>query len=173
VREFSIEIARVVGLPPEEIYYVGLGSLLHDVGKIGIPDSVLLKQGPLDPQERKKMKEHPEIGERIFRDVHLLIRALPAIAEHHERLDGSGYPRGLREEEISTFGRVVAVADAFDAMTSDRPYRAGKSAEMAFAELEQYKNVHFDAACVDALIQAYLSQRIETQVERDRKASAA
>jgi HD-GYP domain-containing protein (c-di-GMP phosphodiesterase class II) len=168
VREFSTEIANTIGLPAEEVYYVSLGSLLHDVGKIGIPDAVLLKKGPLDPDERKIIKLHPEIGERIFQDVHLLSRALPAISEHHERLDGSGYPRGLSGDRVSLFGRIVAVADSFDAMTSNRPYRAAKTAEVAFDELEQNSGTHFDPKCVKAIISAYLGGRIKTQVERER-----
>ncbi len=167
VSEFSVAIAEELSLSPELIHQVRIGSLLHDVGKIGVPDDILKKTGRLTEEEFSRMKEHPAIGGAIMRQVRLLKHVLPAIEEHHERLDGSGYPRGLRGEQISLLGRIVAVADVFDALTSDRPYRDGWSAGEALSYLHDHMKKHFSPDCVQALIRAYLSGKIRTQQERD------
>ncbi|RMF49030.1 MAG: HD domain-containing protein [Anaerolineae bacterium] len=166
VSEFSIAIAQEMNLPPDFVHKVRIGSLLHDIGKIGIPDEILRKPGRLTDAEFARMKEHPTIGARIMAQVHTLQEELPAIAEHHERLDGTGYPRGLRGEEISLLGRIVAAADVFDALTSDRPYRKALSAEDALAYLHQNIGSHFDPECVEALTRAYLKEKVRTQKER-------
>ncbi len=167
VSEFSVAIAQELGLPPEFIHQVRIGSLLHDVGKIGVPDNILKKPGRLTEDEFARMKEHPAIGGAIMRQVRLLEGVLPAIEEHHERLDGRGYPHGLTDEQISLLGRIVAVADVFDALTSDRPYREGLSAEEALAYLHEHMGGHFSPACVQALTRAYVGGKIRTQKERD------
>lgn len=166
VSDFSVEIARQLNLSPELVYQVRIGSLLHDIGKIGVPDAILRKPGHLDETEYELMKQHPVIGARMMSQVHSLRHVLPALSEHHERLDGSGYPRGLKGDEISLFGRIVAVADVFDAMTSKRPYRNGASPEDALDYLYNRVHVEFDQTCVDALTRAYLSGKIKTQEER-------
>lgn len=168
VCEFSVAIARQLSLPAELVHRIRVGSLLHDVGKIGVPDSILGKPGRLSEQEFALMKLHPAIGAKIMSQVRLLHNELTAMAEHHERLDGHGYPKGLKGEEVSLPGRIIAVADVFDALTSDRPYRAALAAEEAFDYLTRGIDTAFDRSCVDALIQAYLSGTIRTQKEGEQ-----
>jgi putative nucleotidyltransferase with HDIG domain len=166
VSDFSIEIARQIGLSADVVELVRIGSLLHDIGKIGVPDAILSKPERLTDEEYNLMKEHPMIGARMMSKVRRLHVVLPALAEHHERLDGKGYPRGLQGEQISLFGRIVAVADVFDAMTSKRPYREGAPAEDVLDYLYNRVNIEFDTACVDALTRAYMNGAIKTQKER-------
>jgi HD-GYP domain-containing protein (c-di-GMP phosphodiesterase class II) len=167
VSDFSVEIALELGISTEEIYHLQIGTLLHDVGKIGIPDVILGKPGRLTTLEYERIKDHPAIGERILGEIHLLHREIKAVAEHHERMNGSGYPRGLSGDEISIFGRIVAVADVFDAMTSERPYRKALAVEEVFAHLQRGAGEEFDDACVENLIQAYSKGNIITQLERE------
>jgi HD-GYP domain-containing protein (c-di-GMP phosphodiesterase class II) len=152
VSDYSVAIARKLHLDSELIHHIRIGSMLHDVGKIGIPDQVLKKPGSLTIDEYSTMKAHPVIGERIMGQVHMLQSELAAIIEHHERLDGNGYPLGLKGKQISIMGRIVAVADAFDAMTSNRPYRKALSIDEAFHRLRASVNIEFDKDCVEALI---------------------
>ncbi len=154
VSDISVAIANELGLDAESIHRVRIGSMLHDVGKIGISDGILLKPGSLTPDEYTAMKEHPLVGERMLRGVRTLRSELAAVSEHHERLDGSGYPRGLHGEEISMIGRIVAVADAFDAMTSTRPYREAMSFDEAIRQLLSAGD-KFDSRCVQSLIHVY------------------
>jgi HD-GYP domain-containing protein (c-di-GMP phosphodiesterase class II) len=168
VSDFALAIARELDIPDETLNHLRIAGLLHDVGKIGIPDVVLKKPGRLDAAEMAEMKKHPMIGEKIMKPVHTLQNELPAIAEHHERVDGTGYPKGLSGEHISLIGRIVAVADVFDALTSDRPYRQGQSADATFRDLQAGIGTHFDANCVHALISAYQRGSVLTQKERER-----
>lgn len=128
------------------------GFLLHDVGKLGIPDRILTKQGPLDDDEWMLMRTHPEIGRRIIDGISFLEQATDIVYAHHERWDGSGYPRGLRGEEIQVGARVFAVADAFDAMTTTRPYRRALMVEDALAELESKSGSQLWPAAVEAFL---------------------
>lgn len=155
VSRFSVTLGRVMGLPPQQLHDLRLGSLLHDIGKIGIPDQVLKKPGPLTEHEYQIIQQHPTLGRHILEPVRHLQNALPAIEQHHERLNGTGYPHGLQGEAIHLHGRIVAVADVFDAMTSDRPYRKALDVEEVFDYLQQRSPAEFDPACVQALIQAY------------------
>ncbi len=168
VSDFSVAIAKELNLTPEIIHHIRIGGLLHDVGKIGIPDAILTKPGRLTDKEFKKMKEHPLIGANIMKQVRMLQAELPALAEHHERLDGRGYPLGLRNGQISLVGRVVAVADMFDALTSNRPYRNALSAEETLEILNANRGAHLDGKCVDALAQAYAAGKIRTQKEQEQ-----
>jgi HD-GYP domain-containing protein (c-di-GMP phosphodiesterase class II) len=132
--------------------------LLHDVGKIGIPETILHKPGGLDPEEFQRMRDHPEIGARILEDVEGLAEVAPLVRYHQERWDGviggdfPGYPHGLAGEEIPLGARIIAVVDAYDAMTSDRPYRAAKPACDAIEELRRERGHQFDPAVVDAFL---------------------
>ena len=155
VSEYSVAIARELGLSAEEIHHIRIGSLLHDVGKIGVPDTILCKPGKLTREEYDLMKQHPAIGARMMSQVRSLNSELPMLAEHQERLDGSGYPRGLKGGEISLTGRIVAVADVFDAMTSDRPYHQRLPVEIAFEFLSKHVDTKFDRLCVEALQRAH------------------
>jgi HD-GYP domain-containing protein (c-di-GMP phosphodiesterase class II) len=153
VSELSLGIANNMGLSADLLYDLHIGSLLHDVGKIGIPDRVLMKPSKLSLDEYEIIKTHPTIGATIIGQVRLLHNALGAIEEHHERLDGSGYPRGLQGEEVSLMGRIVAVADVFDAMSTDRPYRRAYPVQEVLTYLQNRSADLFDPACVDALIE--------------------
>ncbi|MFC8956710.1 HD-GYP domain-containing protein [Streptomyces sp. NPDC057101] len=150
----SVLIARELGMPDDRLDVVRFAGILHDVGKLGVPTRVLRKDGPLTPEERRVIELHPEYGHEMVRGIGFLGEARDAILHHHERMDGTGYPYGLRGEEIPEFARVVAVADAFDAMTSTRSYSRARPVPTAVAELERCAGSHFDPRMVTALVQA-------------------
>jgi HD-GYP domain-containing protein (c-di-GMP phosphodiesterase class II) len=168
VSDYALAIARELSISSETINHLRIAGLLHDVGKIGVPDLVLQKPGRLDDKEMVEMRKHPMIGEKIMKPVRNLQRELSAITEHHERVDGTGYPRGLTGDKISLIGRIVAVADVFDALSSERPYRQGQTAEQVFQELLAGVGTHFDETCVHALMSAYQRGLVQTQKERER-----
>jgi HD-GYP domain-containing protein (c-di-GMP phosphodiesterase class II) len=145
-------LAIALQVSDETLQSVRLGSILHDVGKIGVSDAILLKQGPLDEEEWVAMKQHPVIGEQMIRNVDFLAPARVVVRHHHERWDGMGYPDGLREDGIPLAARIVAVCDAYDAMTSDRPYRAAMSVEDACDELLRCAGVQHDPMCTSLLV---------------------
>jgi diguanylate cyclase (GGDEF)-like protein len=151
VARYSVGIAAELGLSEEEKFNIRIAAMLHDVGKIGMPDNVLNNPGELDPHERDIIRSHPSVGERIVKQVPQLQRILPGILYHHERYDGTGYPCGLIGEKIPLIARIICVADAFDAMTSSRPYRNAMTVGQALAELQACKGTQFDVTCVDAL----------------------
>lgn len=154
VSEYSVLIARELGLDEIAINDIRIGSLFHDIGKIGIPDAILLKNGRLTDEEMALIRLHPRTGVNILSQVKLLEPMTPAILEHHERLDGSGYPAKLKGAQISWMGRIVAVADVYDAMTTNRPYRAGLSTAEVLNYLHDNVGILFDAECVLALERA-------------------
>jgi GAF domain-containing protein len=169
VSEFSVAIGRELGLPEETIYHLRIGALLHDVGKIGIPDAILSKPSRLNDLENEQIRGHPLIGINIMRTVRMLDIELTAMAEHHERLDGRGYPKGLVEEEISLVGKIVAVADVFDALTSNRPYRKAMTIEDVILHLRAVSGTHLDSDCVEALIRAHEKGLVRTEPELDTR----
>jgi len=130
--------------------------LLHDIGKIGIPDGILLKPGRLSVDEWKIMRTHPELGRRLVERIPFLRGAVPIVYHHHERWDGTGYPSALKGELIPLGARVFAVADAFDAMTCDRPYSVAIPFEAARVEIERSAGTHFDPAVVQAFLRVPL-----------------
>ena len=147
-------IAEALGLPDEEARMIELAAPLHDIGKIGTPDAILLKRGSLTPEEIIIMRRHPIVGHDILRDSNsrfIQIGALIAL-RHHERYDGTGYPDGLAGEDIPLPARIVALADVFDALTSERPYKSAWSNAEAFHYVQEQRGKHFDPACVDALL---------------------
>jgi cyclic di-GMP phosphodiesterase len=150
VVSYSLRLGREYGLNSEEMKSLEFGSLLHDIGKIGVPDSILRKPAKLTEEEWVRMREHPLHGQQILRGIEFLQGASRVVAQHHEKWDGSGYPLGLRAEEIDICARIFAVADAFDAITSDRVYRRGKSYEAAAQELDDWAGRQFDAKVVEA-----------------------
>jgi putative nucleotidyltransferase with HDIG domain len=166
VSEFSVILAKELGLPAELVHQIRVGGLLHDVGKIGIPDEILAKPGKLTVEEYDKMKGHPMIGANIMGQVRMLSNEITALSEHHERVDGTGYPNGLTDQQISMVGRIVAVADVFDALTSNRPYREALSSDEALEILNSSRGTHLDGECVEALVQAYIKGKIKTQGEQ-------
>ena len=153
VTELGLRLAE--GMAPELAREADLeyGFLLHDLGKIGIPDAILLKRGPLDPRERAQMQTHPLLGERIVERISYLDGlARGVIVAHHERWDGRGYPYGLAGADIPLAARIFSVVDTFDAMTNDRPYRRALPAEVAFAEIARSSGTQFDPDAVDAFL---------------------
>lgn len=147
---YSLRLGREYGLDERQMKALEFGSLLHDIGKIGVPDSILRKPGKLTEDEWVRMREHPGHGKQILRGIEFLEGAARVVAQHHEKWDGSGYPLGLHEEEIDVCARIFAVADAFDAMTSDRVYRRGRPYEDAAQELDDWAGKQFDAKVVAA-----------------------
>jgi len=154
VGTLSVMMGRMMNLEAGALEVLRLGALLHDIGKIGVADEILHKDGPLTPEEFEQIKRHPALGARILRQVPFLAPHLPIVELHHERPDGRGYPFGFRGEDIPLDARIVHVADAFDAMTSARAYRAALPASVAFAELQRFSGTQFDPACVEALLAA-------------------
>ena len=150
VVSFSLRLGRELGLGAEQLTALEFGALLHDIGKIGVPDAILRKPASLDGDEWARMRLHPLYGQRILEGIEFLRGAGRVVAQHHEQWDGSGYPQGLRGDEIDLNARIFAVADAFDAMTSDRVYRRGRPYEVAVAELEDYAGRQFDPDVVAA-----------------------
>ncbi|MGW0768745.1 HD-GYP domain-containing protein [Streptomyces sp. NPDC002676] len=154
VGQASVLIARELGMDDERVEVLRFAGILHDVGKLGVPTRLLRKDGPLTPEERRIIELHPEYGHEMVRGISFLGEARAAILHHHERLDGSGYPYGLAGDQIPECARVVAVADAFDAMTSTRSYRRARSVETAVAELKRCAGAQFDPRMVGALVRA-------------------
>jgi HD-GYP domain-containing protein (c-di-GMP phosphodiesterase class II) len=144
-----------MGMDEQAVEGVRLGGLLHDLGKIAVPDRVLHKPGPLDRREFDLVRQHPEVGAEILRPLRAFEGPEPAVLHHHEHFDGTGYPYGLKGSEIPLPARVVAVADAFDAMTSDRPYRAGIPVMEAFDRLDDDDGRQWDRDVVDAFLALY------------------
>ncbi len=155
VTEYSFLLAQRMDLTQEQLNWIRIGTPLHDIGKIGIDDSILRKTDKLTPEEFEVMKTHTTKGAKMLEQVVDLAPVIPIVRSHHERWDGRGYPDGLAGENIPLLARIVGIADAFDAMTSDRPYRKALPAELAFAEIEKQKGKQFDPVAADA----YLSIR--------------
>jgi HD-GYP domain-containing protein (c-di-GMP phosphodiesterase class II) len=169
VSDYSVAIAEELQMSPADIYHVRVGSMLHDVGKIGVDPQVLKKPGYLTEREMQEIQRHPGYGVDLFRGAglsELLSEELLALEQHHERLDGSGYPYKLQGEQVSLIARVVAVADVFDALTSDRPYRAALPITDVLEMLKRSAGTEFDADCVEALLRARARGAIKTQHER-------
>jgi putative nucleotidyltransferase with HDIG domain len=153
VKEIGVDIGRIMKVNGAELEALEWGGLLHDVGKIGVPDAVLLKQDRLNREERMIMNSHPVLGAQIIAPVSKLAAELPIIRHHHEWYNGSGYPDRLIGDEIPKLARILHVADAFEAMTAARPYRMTPlTSEQALAELRKFAGVQFDPVVVDAFV---------------------
>jgi HD-GYP domain-containing protein (c-di-GMP phosphodiesterase class II) len=152
VSDYAYGIARELELGEQHTENIRLGAWLHDIGKIGIPDAVLLKPGPLTAEEFGLVKLHPQIGRRILERAPGFEALLDAVELHHENYDGSGYPYGLAGENIHFYARLIRVADAFDAMTTHRSYRPAHTAEAAMAEIQRGSGREFDPRCALALL---------------------
>ncbi len=166
VAELGRRIGASLGMAAEEQELLYRGGLLHDIGKIGVPASVLDKVGKLTPEERTIMERHPELGVRILEPIHELADVLPIVWEHHEWWDGNGYPRGLAGEQISLHGRIFALADVYDALRSDRPYLAGVPLERVLAILASEVGSHFDPQVHRAFLQLVPELRFEAAASR-------
>jgi HD-GYP domain-containing protein (c-di-GMP phosphodiesterase class II) len=158
VAELSVHLGQRLGLRPAALRTLAEGAYLHDVGKVGIPDHVLNKPGALSDEERAWIEQHPVVGADIVGRAPSLRDALAVIRQHHERFDGHGYPDGLAGEEISLAARIVAVADVWDALTSDRAYRAAWPPDRALRHLQAGRGTHFDPVCLDAFL-ALMAER--------------
>jgi HD-GYP domain-containing protein (c-di-GMP phosphodiesterase class II) len=150
VASWTKMLACTLGIGVNERRRFYLGALLHDLGKIGVPDSVLLKPGRLDEAEMKVMKEHPRLGRELLRGIQCLDDVVPIVLYHHERWDGRGYPEGRSGQDIPLEARIFAVVDTYDAMTSDRSYRRGRGHEEAVREIDRCRGTQFDPCVVDA-----------------------
>ncbi|HET8607301.1 MAG TPA: HD-GYP domain-containing protein [Gaiellaceae bacterium] len=148
-------LAGRMGCCGADLDAIALGGPLHDIGKLAIPDEVLLKPGRLDNGELAQIRQHPEAGARMLRGVRALAPALPCVLHHHERWDGGGYPVGLAGTAIPLAARILAVADAFDAMTSTRPYRPALPVDAALAEVARCAGTQFDPEPAAALVEAW------------------
>jgi putative nucleotidyltransferase with HDIG domain len=157
VQRYMMDIAREFGVPEGTKEWVDMsrGALLHDVGKIGVSDTILLKPGKLTDEEWTSMRKHPEIGFNMLKQVKFLEGAAGIILAHHERWDGMGYPKGLHEDEVPLGARIFMVCDTFDSMTSDRPYRKALSTQQALNEILKYNGTQFDPKVVEAFLDIY------------------
>jgi putative nucleotidyltransferase with HDIG domain len=152
VSHYSIEIASVMALPSLQVINIARGAYLHDIGKLGIPDHILLKPGPLTVEERRLMQQHVQIGFDIVSGIPFLADAAEIILTHHERFDGSGYPRGLKGEQIAVGGRIFAIADTLDAITSDRPYHRAAPFESGLETIHRLAGTQFDPQMVEEFL---------------------
>lgn len=157
VAGYVAAISRQLGVAEDSDDWVAIhrGALLHDVGTIAVPDSILRKPGSLSAAERSEIQHHPDVGFQMLRDIPLLAEAAEIVRSHHERFDGKGYPRGLAGDEIVLGARVFATADAFDAMTSDRPYRKALRPELARDEIIRHSGQQFDPRVVQAFLSVF------------------
>ena len=161
----TLILARRFTADPDQLRQIYWGALLHDVGKIGVPDAVLLKQGALDEEEWREMRTHPEKGYRIVSKIPGMAEAAGIVLSHEERFDGTGYPRGLHGEQICLGARLFALIDTLDAITSKRPYREASSFEQARDEIVRMSATQFDPAAVQAFLaeEATLREMVETK----------
>jgi putative nucleotidyltransferase with HDIG domain len=156
VAELALKIARVMGFDEKELESLHRGAFLHDIGKIGIPLLIIDKPGKLTDDEYKKIMEHPVIGAKIIEPIEAYADAIPMILQHHEKFDGTGYPYGISGEALSLSARILAVADVYDAITSNRPYRQGSVKEKAINIITGESGKHFDPNVVEAFLNVSL-----------------
>jgi putative nucleotidyltransferase with HDIG domain len=160
VTELAEAVARAMGWSEERIASVRLGGPLHDIGKLAVSQDVLHKEGELDDAELAEIREHPKTGARLLLRVAALRAAIPYVLYHHERWDGRGYPSGKAGEEIPLEARVLAIADAFDAMTSDRPYRRALTRAEALAEVERCAGTQFDPRIAEVFLELFAEPQL-------------
>lgn len=169
VSSYAVAISKELGLSDELQEKIGTAALLQDIGKIAIPESILKKTTPLTEDEMNIIKQHPMTAVRILESVGIFKNHLQIIKDHHEKFDGSGYPNGLKGREISIGSRILSVADAFDAMTSERHYSPAKSIDKAFAEIQACSGSHFDPEIVDALNKAWQKHKNDWPLSAKKK----
>lgn len=168
VARFTRRIAEEMGIKGDQLVQIEQGALLHDIGKIGVRDAILLKPGPLTPEEWVEMKKHPELGYRMLQNIPYLQAAAQVVYQHQEKWNGQGYPRGLKGEEITIGARLFCVADTMDAICSDRPYRKGSPLEVAIAEIGRLAGSQFDPKAVETYLSIPKTEwlRIRHEIEQ-------
>jgi HD-GYP domain-containing protein (c-di-GMP phosphodiesterase class II) len=166
VSEMAVRLGKQMGLSDEQLSQLYRGSLLHDIGKIAVPDSILLKKGKLTAQEMEQVRLHPQHALMFMEQIEFLRPALDVPYAHHEKWDGSGYPRGLKGKEIPLLARIFAIVDVWDALTSDRPYRAAMPMTEALDEIQDGSGNHFDPQIVDAFM-AMLDKMLKEAQEKN------
>lgn len=175
VARFTRRIAVELGIKGDELVHIEQGALLHDIGKIGVRDAILLKPGPLTPDEWVEMKKHPELGFRMLKNIEYLQPAAQIVYQHQEKWNGLGYPRGLKGEEIVIGARLFCIADTMDAICSDRPYRKGSPLEVAISEIGRLAGTQFDPKAVEVFLSipptewVRIRQEIEALESLDRQ----
>jgi HD-GYP domain-containing protein (c-di-GMP phosphodiesterase class II) len=165
VKKLACMLGEAVGLTRSDLDTLRLLADIHDVGKLGVPEHILFKPSPLTREEWEEVRRHPEVGYRLALSSPELAPVAELIRQHHERWDGKGYPRGLRGEEIHVLSRILAIADAYDAMTSERPYRPALSREEALEELKRCAGTQFDPHLVEVFVKL-LDEKREGRAER-------
>lgn len=167
VSRYALRVGRAMGMSSRDLEMLEYAGLLHDIGKIAVQNDILLKVGPLTDEEWRSLKSHPNVGADIVEQLKFLREASEVIRSHHERPDGNGYPRGLKGDEVPLVARILNVVDAFDAMTSDRPYRKALPIERVLTELETYKGKQFDTQVTDIILDLYWKGEFPLIVEAD------
>jgi HD-GYP domain-containing protein (c-di-GMP phosphodiesterase class II) len=154
VTHYTVAVASVLGWGGDQLKHAEMGAILHDIGKINIRDAILNKPGPLTPEEWEHMKTHPVVGSQLLKGISFLAPIVPFVRCHHERFDGGGYPDGLKGKDIPVGGRLIAVADTFDAITTRRPYQPARSVDQAVEEITRQRGRQFDPEIVEAFLTA-------------------
>ena len=173
VVRYTSAIARRLSIKDVELADISRGALLHDIGKVGVPDAILLKPGKLTPEEWVEMRKHPQIGFDILKSIPFLDVPAEIVLSHQERYDGNGYPRRLAQGNIHIGARIFAIADTLDAMTCDRPYRKGTTYEAARAEIARCSGSQFDPQCVEAFLSIPESELMELRKKKGNDLSGA
>lgn len=168
VSEYSVLIGKYLGLSDEDLHILRIGGLFHDIGKIGIPDSILLKPGKLTSDEYSEIKNHPAIGVHILSNAAIFKNIIPVVKHHHERYDGLGYPSKLKGDDIPYLARIAAVADTFDAMTSKRTYRDSLDLSIVKEEIEKNRRIQFDPQIADVFLDILKNHYEEIQAIQDK-----
>ena len=158
VTTMTVKLARAVGIPEADIIHIQRGGLLHDMGKLGVPDNILLKAGSLTEEEWEIMRQHPTFALNMLAPIAYLKNAIDIPYCHHEKWDGTGYPRRLKGDQIPLAARIFAIADVWDALTSDRPYRTAWSHEKVLAYIKEQSGKHFDPQVVEAFLKMTASE---------------
>jgi putative two-component system response regulator len=166
LRDYGEQLAAACGLTPTEVRAVRYGGILHDIGKIGVDEAILRKPGPLTDEEMAHMRRHPQIGAQIISQMRFARDVAPIISAHHEYWDGSGYPHGLKGDEIPIGARIITIVDAYDAMTTDRPYRMALRLEEAARRLRAARGTQFDPEMLDVFLALISSGKLSTERSR-------
>ena len=171
VTQYALLIGEELGFSEEQQQVLEQAALLHDIGKIGVPDNILRKPGPLTESEWEIMRQHPEIGQELLEHIQVLHLEQTMIRHHHERWDGKGYPDGLKGTDTPLYARILNVADSFHAMVSDRPYRKALPIEVAIEELKKNSGTQFDPQIVEAFLRALERSGLHSQKGRKEEAA--